>query len=160
MVCFGLTEEAGRIPAAAEAVPKTRRREAAHPREFQLEPAFPQAEVRKKMMVEACLFADIADTFAAVLLSYLSAVLRVPPAFVARPDTAPDTGFGTARGTANRTVSDIPPLIAPHIVAEIRVALGALRPVGNLLDPASVLHPAGIRFRADDSRPLVTPLVL
>jgi len=109
---------------------------------------------------EAYLLADIADTFAAALPSFLSAVLRAPPAFVARPDIALDTGLGIARGTAPRIVSDIPRLIALRIASLIRAALGASRPVGNLLDPASALHPAEIRFRADAPRLLVAPPAL
>ena len=86
------------------------------------------------MAEEACLFADIADTFAAVPPSFLSAVLQAPPAFVvARPDTAPDTGFGTARGTAPRIVSDIPRLIALGIAFETRATSCAFRPIGNPL---------------------------
>ena len=130
----------------AEAVPKVAE-EAVHFRWFQLEAAFPQAEERKKMMVEACLFADIADTFAAALPSFLLAVLRAPPAFVARPDIALDTGLGIARGTAPRIVSDIPRLIALRIASLIRAALGASRP-------------AEIRFRADAPHILAAPPVL
>ena len=115
-----------------EVVPKTAG--AVHFRWFQLWVAFPLAEVRKKMAGEACLFADIADMFAAVLRSYLLAVLRSLPAFVvARPDTVPDTGFGTARGTAPRIVSDIPRLIALGIAFETRATSCAFRPIGNPL---------------------------
>ena len=142
-----------------EAVPKTAG--AVHFRWFQLWVAFPLAEVRKKMAGEACLFADIADMFAAVLRSYLLAVLRALPAFVvARPDTVPDTGFGTARVIAPDTGADILRAPALRIASETRAALGASRPVGNLLDPASALHPAEIRFRADAPRLLVAPPAL
>src|SRR3989338_7264063 len=132
--------------------------EAARSRDFQSGVVFPLAEVRKKMAGEACLFADIADMFAAVLRSYLLAVLRALPAFVvARPDTVPDTGFGTARVIAPDTGADILRAPALRIASETRAALGASRPVGNLLDPASALHPAEIRFRADAPRLLVAP---
>jgi len=86
-------EVEGRIPVAEEAW---------HFRWFQLEAAFPLKEARKKMAEEeAYLLADIADTFAAALPSFLSAVLRAPPAFVARPDIALDTGLGTAPDTVS-----------------------------------------------------------
>ena len=131
----------------AEAVPKVAE-EAVHFRWFQLEAAFPLKEARKKMAEEeAYLLADIADTFAAALPSFLSAVLRAPPAFVARPDIALDTGLGIARGTAPRIVSDIPRLIALRIASLIRAALGASRP-------------AEIRFRADAPHILAAPPVL
>ena len=107
----GRMEAAGRIPAAeAKTVPKTAE-EAAY------------------------LFADIADTFAAALPSFLSAVLRAPPAFVvARLDTAPDT------------VSDIPRVIALGIASETRAASCALHPIGSPLGSAFAVHPAGSRL--------------
>ena len=118
-------EVEGRIPAAEEAW---------HFRWFQLEAAFPLKEARKKMAEEeAYLLADIADTFAAALPSFLSAVLRAPPAFVARPDIALDTGLGIARGIAPRIVSDIPHLIALGIAFETRATSCAFRPIGNPL---------------------------
>ena len=66
------------------------------------------------------------------------------------------------RGHGCRKYHDEPALDvigARVLLQEVPLYSEALRPVDNLLDPAPVLHPAGIRFRADDSRPLVTPLV-
>ena len=85
------------------------------------------------MAEEACLFADIAGPSAAALPSFPSAVLRVPLAFVARPDIALDTGLGIARGIAPRIVSDIPRLIALGIAFETRATSCAFRPIGNPL---------------------------
>src|SRR3989344_3955999 len=118
-----------------EAVPKTAG--AVHFRWFQLLVAFPLAEARKKMAGEACLFADIADMFAAVLRSYLLAVLRSLPAFVvARPDTVPDTGFGTLRVIAPDTGADILRAPALRIASETRAASCAFHPIGSPLDSA------------------------